>query len=143
MSMMKKSTATPATNAAISSHAGSASALGSLSNCPPDVDALGRSSWDLLHSITATYPDRPTPQQQTDARSFVSAFSRLYPCWVCASDFQEWLRNEPPKVSSREDFGKWMCEAHNAVNTKLGKESFDCNKWDERWRTGWRDGSCG
>ena len=48
-----------------------------------------------------------------------------------------------PRVSSREDFGRWMCEAHNAVNDKLGKERFDCNKWEERWVTGPPDGRCG
>lgn len=47
-----------------------------------------------------------------------------------------------PKVSSRDDFGRWMCRAHNAVSEKLGKETFDCDKWEERWRIGWRDGRC-
>ena len=46
------------------------------------------------------------------------------------------------KVSNREEFGRWMCEAHNAVNVKLGKEEFDCNRWEQRWRTGWEDGRC-
>lgn len=39
-------------------------------------------------------------------------------------------------LDSREKFGLWMCMAHNAVNTKLGKAEFDCRKWEERWRTG-------
>jgi len=48
-----------------------------------------------------------------------------------------------PRVSSRDEFGRWMCEAHNAVNEKLGKEKFNCDRWEERWRTGWKDGRCG
>ena len=32
--------------------------------------------------------------------------------------------------------GRWMCEAHNEVNRKLGKGEFDCSRWEERWRTG-------
>lgn len=39
-------------------------------------------------------------------------------------------------LDSREKFGLWMCMAHNAVNVKLEKPEFDCNKWQERWRTG-------
>ncbi|KAF2739486.1 putative FAD dependent sulfhydryl oxidase Erv1 [Polyplosphaeria fusca] len=115
------------------------------SDCPPDVQALGRSSWTLLHSITATYPEKPDGQLQTETRSFISAFSKLYPCWHCASDFQQWMKEDgnAPRVSSRQEFGRWMCEAHNAVNVKLGKQEFDCNKWEERWRTGWKDGRCG
>ena len=47
-----------------------------------------------------------------------------------------------PKVGGREEFGLWMCNAHNEVNRKLGKEVFDCGLWKERWRDGWRDGRC-
>ncbi|KAF2853679.1 mitochondrial FAD-linked sulfhydryl oxidase ERV1 [Plenodomus tracheiphilus IPT5] len=111
-------------------------------DCPPDVEALGRSSWTLLHSITATYPVKPTPQLQNETKGFLSTFGKLYPCWVCAEDFQSWMAKNTPRVSSRSEFGTWMCEAHNAVNEKLGKETFDCNKWEERWRTGWKDGRC-
>ncbi|KLJ08079.1 hypothetical protein EMPG_16468 [Blastomyces silverae] len=55
--------------------------------------------------------------------------------------------NEPsgankPRLKTRAEFGTWMCEAHNEVNRKLGKEVFDCAKWEERWRTGWKDGRC-
>ena len=46
------------------------------------------------------------------------------------------------RTQSREEFGRWMCEAHNDVNRKLGKQEFDCSKWEERWRTGWKDGRC-
>ncbi|GAM85712.1 hypothetical protein ANO11243_037200 [Dothideomycetidae sp. 11243] len=111
--------------------------------CPPDVEHLGRSSWTLLHTMAATYPEQPTVVQQGEVKQFISLFSRLYPCWVCAGDFQEWIRSgNEPRVSSRDDFGRWMCEAHNAVNVKLGKSTFDCNLWQQRWRTGWKDGRC-
>ena len=35
-------------------------------------------------------------------------------------------------------FSIWMCEAHNRVNTKLGKTTFNCdiNNLDLRWRDG-------
>nr|OQO21163.1 hypothetical protein B0A51_10906 [Rachicladosporium sp. CCFEE 5018] len=113
------------------------------SDCPPDVEQLGRSTWTLLHSLTANYPERPCLTQQSDTRQFMSLFGKMYPCWVCADDFRAWMQNgNAPKVSNREEFGKWMCEAHNAVNVKLGKPSFDCDKWEERWRTGWKDGRC-
>jgi FAD-linked sulfhydryl oxidase len=114
------------------------------SNCPPDVDALGRSSWTLLHSITAQYPENPPLALQSETRTFMNIFGKLYPCWSCATDFQEWMKKDgnAPRVSSRSEFGQWMCEAHNAVNVKLGKKTFDCNKWEERWRTGWKDGRC-
>ncbi|OAX84538.1 hypothetical protein ACJ72_01083 [Emergomyces africanus] len=96
--------------------------------------------------MTATYPATATSQQQNDMRSFLTLFGKLYPCWVCADDFRAWM-NEPsgankPRLKTRAEFGNWMCEAHNEVNRKLGKEVFDCRKWEERWRTGWKDGRC-
>lgn len=139
--MMKTSTFAPSTRAPAKLTTPSTN---SPSDCPPDVEALGRSSWTLLHTMAASYPERPSPQQQNDATSFVSSLSKLYPCYSCASDFQEWMRvsRNAPRVSSRKEFGQWLCEAHNEVNQKLGKEKFDCTKVDERWRTGWKDGSC-
>ncbi|CZR57621.1 related to erv1 protein, mitochondrial precursor [Phialocephala subalpina] len=111
-------------------------------DCPPDVETLGRSSWTLLHSITATYPTQPTPAQQQDVKQFLGLFGKIYPCWTCAEDFQVWMKENRVRTESREEFGRWMCEAHNGVNRKLGKREFDCNRWEERWRTGWKDGSC-
>jgi FAD-linked sulfhydryl oxidase len=113
-------------------------------DCPPDVEALGRSSWTLLHSITASYPAQPDPQLQSETRSFLHTFSKLYPCWHCAGDFRDWMAQpgNAPRVGNRDEFGRWMCEAHNAVNVKLGKREVDCSKWEERWRTGWKDGRC-
>lgn len=111
-------------------------------DCPADVETLGRSTWTLLHSIAATYPTSPTPSQQHDLVGFVKLFSKLYPCWVCADDFRAYIHKDPVKAASRDDFGKWLCDAHNDVNRKLGKPVFDCSKWEERWRTGWKDGRC-
>lgn len=133
-SMMKSTTSASAVKAP---------AAAPQAECPPDVEELGRSTWTLLHSLTANYPERPSFTQQTETKQFIGLFGKLYPCWVCADDFRAWMRDgNEPRVSNRDEFGKWMCEAHNAVNVKLGKSKFDCNKWEERWRTGWTDGRC-
>ena len=106
------------------------------------IQELGVSTWSLLHSVAAYYPDKPTPAQQADAKIFLSTFSRLYPCHECAEDLRQDLKELPPKVSSSKEFSEWMCQLHNKVNVKLGKPTFDCSKVFERWRDGWKDGSC-
>ena len=68
-------------------------------------------------------------------------FAKLYPCWTCAEDFQGYVKKQEPPVESRGKFGMWLCGAHNEVNRKLGKQEFDCARWEERWRTGWKDAS--
>ncbi|BCR87843.1 flavin-linked sulfhydryl oxidase [Aspergillus chevalieri] len=134
------------TSAASTSTLPSSSYPASDNQCPPDVEALGHSTWTLLHSLAAAYPTRATPEKQDEMRTFLNVFSKLYPCWVCADDFRNWMaepsgRNRP-RLGGRSEFGWWMCEAHNEVNRKLGKKEFDCRFWEERWRTGWKDGRC-
>ena len=120
-------------------------------DCPPDVETLGRSTWTLLHTIVATYPTTAPMEKQTEMKTFINIFSRIYPCWVCAEDFQRWIElpenrllpgRQGGHLSGRASFGQWMCGAHNEVNRKLGKREFDCGRYEERWRTGWADGRC-
>jgi len=68
--------------------------------------------------------------------------SRLYPCRDCAEDLAQDLLQEPPVVTSSLEFSQWLCRLHNRVNVKLGKPVFDCTRVFERWRDGWKDGSC-
>ena len=82
-------------------------------------------------------------------KQFLGLFARMYPCWHCAEDFQQWMKAKgaanQPKVEGRREFMRWMCEAHNEVNAKLGKKEFDCGEksLEERWGSGPEDGRCG
>lgn len=106
---------------------------------PPGSAELGRSTWTYLHSLAAYYPQSPTLEQQREAKQLVTYFANFYPCKPCARDFQKYVKAHEVDVSSRENFSLWMCDAHNAVNTKLGKRPFDCRYWSQRWRDGWED----
>lgn len=110
--------------------------------CPPDVEELGRSSWTLLHSIAATYPEAPSSKQQSDLKQFINLFGNFYPCWFCRDDFVKYTTTNEPKVTTQEEFGRWLCDAHNEVNVKTGKPKFDCNLWKQRWKDGYEDGTC-
>jgi FAD-linked sulfhydryl oxidase len=65
--------------------------------CPLDRNELGRSSWDLLHSIAANYPEHPTDQQMSQMRALLEAISVFYPCIHCAVDFQKSIKQSPPR----------------------------------------------
>ena len=52
------------------------------------------------------------------------------------------LKKNPPLTKNRTELSQWLCRIHNEINKRLGKEEFDCSKVDERWRDGWKDGSC-
>ncbi|KAI9751843.1 MAG: hypothetical protein M4579_005866 [Chaenotheca gracillima] len=144
MARSSTKSSSPSTTTKPAAAAAAAAALQPPKNCPPDVDTLGNHTWTLLHSLTANYPTTASPPQQREMAQFLTLFSRLYPCWVCADDFRAWMEDNRngPRLGSRDEFGTWMCEAHNEVNRKLGKREFDCSRWAERWRDGWKDGSC-
>lgn len=104
--------------------------------CPPTKDAIGASTWTLLHSMAAWYPDRPSSQDKKLISGFIDGLAKFYPCTWCAEDFQINVEKSPPRTETREDLCIWLCEQHNNVNEKLGKPLFRCNKdaLDERWR---------
>lgn len=104
---------------------------------PPDVVQLGRAGWTLLHRMAAKYPAQPSAATQAEMRQFVLLFARFYPCGACGEDFAEYIERHAVAVESQAVFGQWMCDAHNAVNVKLGKEKFDCGLWQKRWKDGW------
>ncbi|KAF9964152.1 hypothetical protein BGZ70_006894 [Mortierella alpina] len=149
----KESASSPSTSAsgaamAASAVAGStpdasaASTFNYENECPPDKEILGRATWTFLHTMAAYYPEKPSAMEQTTMKSLLSSFSQFYPCGPCAEHLREEMKVDPPKVESRKELAWWMCGMHNKVNDILGKESFDCNKVDERWKDGPADGRC-
>ncbi|KAF8967702.1 growth factor [Flammula alnicola] len=110
--------------------------------CPPDVEQLGRATWMFLHTTAAYYPEKPSPTQRANMLMLLRSLPVLYPCTWCAKDFGKNIEQTKPDVSGRVALSRWLCDRHNEVNEKLGKEKFDCAKVDERWKDGPPDGSC-
>lgn len=111
--------------------------------CPPDAMELGRSTWTFLHTMSVYFPDKPTPEQQTEMQTFLTLFSKYYPCGYCASHLRKEMVKDPPQTESRGALARWLCRMHNEVNERLGKPMFDCERVEERWKTGPSDGRCG
>ena len=64
-------------------------------SCPPGSAALGRSSWTLLHSMAAWYPDHPSEDDRRRMKDMVSALAAFYPCSWCAQDFRKHVAEVP------------------------------------------------
>ena len=57
--------------------------------CPMSISELGRSTWSLLHTMAAYYPDKPSERQKLEMSEFIKLFSKFYPCEYCAKDFRK------------------------------------------------------
>jgi len=99
----------------------------------PSPEDVGRATWTLLHTIAAQMPDVLSFEQQRDASSLISSLARLYPCQSCAKDFQAIIQKTPPRLETKQELTDWLCDAHNVVNQKLGKKTFDCSLAKFRW----------
>jgi mitochondrial FAD-linked sulfhydryl oxidase len=112
------------------------------SDCPLSYEELGHCGWGILHTMAAYYPDQPTHIEKVRMREFLERFAMFYPCGVCGDHMSSDISSNPPDTASRAGLSLWMCQMHNRVNSRLGKPQFDCSLVAQRWRDGWRDGSC-
>ncbi len=95
--------------------------------------SIGSNTWSLLHTVAATYPQRPSAIQQKHARQFYHRIAEFYPCSYCAKDFRDAIKQHPVRTESREALSVWVCERHNEVNEKLGKPVVNCDRIWEKW----------
>ncbi|KAI0990308.1 hypothetical protein GJ496_004370 [Pomphorhynchus laevis] len=112
-------------------------------NCPPNRGDIGRATWSLMHTAAAYFPDNPTEDTRRAMKDFINSMIHIYPCEECREDFQKEMTKRPVDVTDRDRLSNWLCDQHNIVNRKLLKPEFDCSMVLERWKDGWKDGSCG
>lgn len=85
------------------------------------ADAWGPSAWKFLHSLTFSYPDTPTLEEQTNAEKLFTSLKYLLPCSSCRDHYISELNNNPPDTSSKLRLSSWLVDLHNRVNVRLGK----------------------
>lgn len=109
-------------------------------SCPSPA-ALGRSGWDILHSSAAVYPYNPSPVQQAAMTGFINGWAHLYACSWCAYHMRQYVAERPPVVTDKLAITRYVCELHNEVNERTGKDTFDCDPMTvlKRWHPGFPD----
>ncbi|CAI5471000.1 unnamed protein product [Closterium sp. Yama58-4] len=100
---------------------------------PATKEELGRATWTFLHTLAAQFPEKPSKQQQKDAKDFVTLLARVYPCKICSYHFQKIVKANPPQAGSRGELEQYMCRLHNIVNRSLKKPEFPCKRVSARW----------
>eukprot|EP00045_Choanoeca_perplexa_P014677 m.174739 g.174739 ORF g.174739 m.174739 type:complete len:210 (+) comp16755_c0_seq8:60-689(+) len=101
--------------------------------CPEDYLSLGSKSWSFLHTIAAYY--KPSAAEDaSDMAQFLRLVGKFYPCRDCGEHFESYINDHPVQAQTPQELALWLCQAHNAVNERLGKPVFDCNLVEDRWK---------
>ncbi|KPI82887.1 hypothetical protein ABL78_8101 [Leptomonas seymouri] len=108
--------------------------------CPTPLE-LGVSGWNILHSSAAVYPYRPSEVQQRAMKNFIESWAHVYACSWCAYHMRDYVEKHPPDVRDKDSISRYVCELHNEVSGRLGKELFDCSPEVvlRRWHPGYPD----
>jgi hypothetical protein len=98
----------------------------------------GKSMWEMLHSISFSYPDNPTDEEKTSAKNFILSLIDLIPCSKCCKNYENNLKTMKFSVDfavqNKNNFILWAHELHNCVNEELGKEKVNITDLYEKYK---------
>ena len=72
----------------------------SSSDCPLDKEDLGNRSWSIIHTISMNITDQLSDKDRHHILQFLQSFAYLYPCHICAEDFQAYVKEHPPRYAT-------------------------------------------
>lgn len=98
--------------------------------------SLGRHTWAVLHSIAASYPNKPNATEKENYSKFLNGLLYHYPSKN--NIMKEIMKEHPIENESREELVYYICEIHNLMNKKLSKSKFKCREAFDIW-----GGDCG
>ena len=102
----------------------------------------GPPTWQMLHSMAHAYPEKPSAEEQRQARNFAEALGYMLPCEKCRNHYQDLYSKLGQSLHlSREHMEDYYFQVHNAVNLATGKPTLTRTELDERLREWKRAGA--
>ena len=85
----------------------------------------GPSAWMMFHSITFSFPLKPTDKEKQQYLKYFECVGNVLPCDTCRQSYQQYIKSGDTQLNidvmaSRDTLTKWGWNIHNAVNKKLG-----------------------
>jgi hypothetical protein len=80
--------------------------------------------WFSLHTISFTYPLKPTNEDKINYKNFFLNLQNMIPCSVCKKNYKRHLKEHPIDnfLENRKLFVYWVIDMHNMVNGEIGKK---------------------
>jgi hypothetical protein len=94
-----------------------------------DPKIWGPHQWFMMHTISFTYPENPSPYDKRIYNDYYSSLKDVLPCDACKKHYNTFIMQHPlgPHLDKRRDLIQWVIDIHNFVNKNTGKPelSFD------------------
>jgi hypothetical protein len=94
------------------------------------IDVWGPCAWNTLHSFCHTSPHSLRREERDDMRRFLLLFAKHLPCPSCRRHFTSYLQENLNEeiLAGRKSLVRFMNDAHNSVNRRLGKREWSLQK---------------
>ena len=101
-----------------------------------DPKIWGPYFWFTLHTITLSYPDKPSYENKRHYNDFFIGIQNVIPCPKCREHYKSHLSNYPisTALDSKEHLVTWLFNMHNIVNESLGKKKMEFADFQEKYR---------
>lgn len=91
-----------------------------------DLARWGPAAWHTLHAFAHTSPRQLDAGRRARTCEFLRLFGEHLPCPACRAHFRAYLvaHLDEDALGTREDVVRFMNDAHNDVNRRLGKRTW-------------------
>lgn len=88
-----------------------------------DPKIWGPHQWFMMHTISFTYPEEPSPHDKRVYHDYYASLKEVLPCDACKRHYNTYFLQHPigPHLDRRKDLIAWVVNIHNFVNKQLGK----------------------
>lgn len=98
---------------------------------PLQKEDAGNSAWKLAHHKASLYSDSPTDKEKERMKIFLYETFRSVSelCDNCKKHIHDYLKSHPIQtaLTNKKSLSKYLCEFHNSVNERNGKDIVNCH----------------
>ena len=71
----------------------------------------------------------------SDEKKFIKEWAEKIPSFgcPCKAFWNQWIKINPPNLTSKDKYFEWTVRAHNGVNVKLGRSVWSVDRAKEKW----------
>jgi hypothetical protein len=98
---------------------------------PSIKDEAGPKFWYVMEKVIDKLPDNPKKSDIRRATRTMDHIAESFPCEDCVASYHEYKKEHPLDCHSKKECANYLCQFHNDIRRKQGKEVKDCGVNEE------------